>query len=285
MTNCLITTKIRQIFINTNRTIGIAVKIQLNSTKVLTLVFLFLFSNLTTAQEFSFKEKLEFKNEFRFFMEGALHKGTDNTENIPLYARNANVFYSGVEVAVVGNYTGAAQNEVFRDKIEAGGYFRGSFGAEFPVAKNIAFSTSIGFLYDEITGDLTDGSGGQGYASFRTTVIDFLGFYMLGQHRFGIGGSFHYNPKFDYKEVGSGFQMHGVYHFSNSLGASVQYDYLLSENVSMGIRYTKIDYDFEDVTIGDYVGGVGDTFVESCIANCDSFIDASSFSGHLTYRF
>jgi len=261
------------------------VNIQLKTQQLLLAASIGLITTCSSASEYKTRQPLKFENEFRFFMEGALHKGTDNTENIPLYARNGDFFYSGVEVAVVGNYTGIAENEAFRDKIEAGGYFRGSFGAEFPVAENLTFSASIGFLYDEITGDLTDGSGGQGYASFKTTVVDFLGFYNLGRHRFGLGGSFHYNPKFDYKETGNGFQMHGVYHFSNSLGASIQYDYLVSKNTTIGIRYTDISYDFEDVVIGDYVGESGDSFVAECISDCSDFIDASSVSGHLTYRF
>lgn len=266
-------------------------KFQLISNKTLLLLAAFIvsssiiFSTDTTAQQYGAKEKLQFDNEFRFFMEGALHKGTDNTENIPLYDRNQDVFFSGIELAVVGNYSGVAQDRILRDKIEAGGYFRGSFGAEFPVAEKLTFSTSIGFLYDEITGDLTDGSGGQGYASFKTTVIDFIGFYNMGQHRIGLGGTFHFNPKFDYKEVGSAFQNHGVYRFSNAIGATIQYDYLVSKNTSMGIRYTDVSYDFEDVTVGDYVNGVGSIFTVACVTNCEELIDASSFSAHVTYRF
>ena len=260
-------------------------KIQIKLGFVATILFSIFSINPTSATEYKTKPPLKFENKFRFFMEAALHKGTDNTENIPLYARNGDFFYSGVEVAVVGNYNGTASNQIYRDKIEAGGYFRGSFGAEFPVAKNLTFSASAGYLYDEITGSLTDGSNGLGYASFRTTVVDFLGFYNMGRHRVGIGGSFHYNPKFDYKESGNGFQMHAVYRFSNALGASIQYDYRVSENTTLGIRYTDIAYDFEDVTIGDFVGTTGDQFVAGCVADCDDFIDASSFSGHLTYRF
>ena len=261
-------------------------KTKLNSQKSLLVIFALFFSNGLYAQQFHTKEKIEFSNEFRFFMEGALHKGSDNTSSIPLYDRVDDIFYSDVAISVVGNYNGDAQNQIFRDEIEAGGYYRGSFGAEFPVAESLAFSISAGFLFDEITGDLTDGSGGEGTASFKTTVIDFFGFYILGRHRFGLGGSFHYNPKFDYKESGSDFLNHGVYRFSNTLGASIQYDYMLSKNISMGLRYTDIAYDFEEVAIDDFVEGAGNNgFVSQCIANCDELIDASSFSGHVTYRF
>jgi len=243
------------------------------------------FSHTLYAQQFQTKERVEFNNEFRFFIEGALHKGTDDTRNIPFYDRNEDVFYNDVRLAVVSNYTGSAQGETFDDKIKAGGVYRGSLGAEFPVAENLSFSVSAGFLFDEVSGDLTDGSGGRGIASFRTTIVDFIGFYHFGRHRIGLGGSFHYNPKFDYKESRSNFQNHGVYRFSNAVGASIQYDYLLSKNISMGIRYTDISYDFESVQIGDYVEGVGNSFVEQCIAFCEDFLDASSFSGHVTYRF
>lgn len=257
---------------------------QLNPKKYLLLLSC-LFCSSLGAQDYFKKKPITFENEFRFFIEGALHKGSDTTENIPFYSRQFDVFYSGREVAVVGNYNGSAAGEFYRDEIQAGGYFRGSFGAEFPVAENIAFSASVGFLYDQITGDLNDGSGGQGYATFKTTVVDFLGFYMLDRHRFGIGGSFHYEPKFDYKEQGAGFLAHSVYRFSSALGASIQYDYLVSKNTTLGIRYTDISYDFNDVTVGDYVGGVGTQFNVDCATNCDELIDASSFSGHLTYRF
>jgi len=245
---------------------------------------LFLGCNTVTADNRA-KERLTWGNEFRFFIEGALHKGSDSTINIPFYDRNADVFVSGVEIAVFGNYTGTAEGQVTIDEIEAGGYFRGSFGAEFPVAESLAFSTSIGVLYDEITGDLTDGSGGRGSARFRTTQVDFLGFYLLGRHRLGLGGSFHYKPTFDYKEQGANFVMQGVYRFSSALGASIQYDYLASENISLGIRYTRIEYDFDKVRIDDFVGDTGETFVAECVTNCNNFIDASSFSGHVTYRF
>jgi len=261
------------------------VNLKLKSNAILLLIFGLLLTPNILASDFTTKEKLAFKSEFKWFLESALHKGTDNTENIPLYDRHWDYFYSGVEVAVVGNYNGNARNEIFRDKIEAGGYFRGSFGAEFPVAKQLVFSTAIGFLYDEITGDLTDGSGGKGYAGFTTTQVDFIGFYNFGQHRIGLGGAFHYNPKFNYKEVGSNFQMHGVYRFSNALGATIQYDFLASNNISLGIRYTDISYDFDTVNIGDYVAGEGNNEIYNCLASCDNLIDASSFSGHITYRF
>lgn len=263
-------------------------KTQLNSSHFLFVIISFILSSNLIAQDFRTKEKLVFENEFRYFIEGALHKGTDNTENIPLYARNGDFFYNGAVIEVVQIAPGSAFDQTFKDKIEAGGYFRGSFGAEFPVAENLAFSTAIGFLYDEVTGELGDGSG-RAYASFRTTQIDFIGFYMYKRHRIGLGGSFHYNPKFDYKETGNNFQMHGVYRFSNALGAVIQYDYLVSENTSLGIRYTDIAYDFDNVSISDIANGSGDNFTTSCadflVFNCDDFIDASSISAHLTYRF
>jgi len=288
VTNALFAIRITSKYIKANGTIGIAVKIQLISNRCLLIIISLLLSNNIIAQDFRTKEKLIFKNEFRYFIEGALHKGTDNTENIPLYERNGDFFYNGVVIEVVQIAPGSAFDNVFKDKIEAGGYFRGSFGAEFPVAENLAFSTAAGFLYDEVTGELGDGSG-RAYASFRTTQIDFIGFYMYKRHRIGLGGSFHYNPKFDYKENGNNFQMHGVYRFSNAIGAVIQYDYLVSQNTSLGIRYTNISYDFENVSISDIVNGSGNNFTTTCagfiILSCDRFIDASSISAHLTYRF
>ncbi len=263
-------------------------KIQLNSNRILFIIIAFISSNSLFAKDFRMKEEITFSNEFNYFFEAALHKGTDNTENIPLYDRNGDFFYNGVGLEIVQIAPGSAFDQVFKDKIEAGGYYRGSFGAEFPVAENLTFSAAIGFLYDEITGELGDGTG-DAYISFRTTQIDFIGFYSYKRHRIGLGGSFHYNPKFDYKETGNGFQMHGVYRFSNSIGAVIQYDYLVSKNTTMGIRYTNISYDFENVSISNIVNGGGDNFVTTCadfaVLDCNDFIDASSISSHLTYRF
>jgi len=253
--------------------------------KTLTLVLLLVSSTSTNALDQRDKSRLKWENEFNFFIEGALHKGTDDTRNIPFYDRNTDVFFNGLQLAVVGDYTGAGDGLTFADKIEAGGYFRGSFGAEFPLAENLLFSTSIGILYDEITGELQDGSGGEGFARFQTTQVDFIGFYLYERHRFGLGGSFHYRPKFDYKELGQNFEMHAVYRFSSALGASAQYDYLLSKSLSLGIRYTYIEYDFNKVRVDDFVGELGDTFVADCTDNCSKFIDASSISAHFTYRF
>lgn len=259
--------------------------IKLKLQDLLCAVAIGLIATSSSAIEYKSKQPLKFENEFRYFMEGALHKGGDNTESIPLYDRATDSFYSGEEVVVVGNYNGVSSEEQFRHNIEAGGFYRVSLGAEFPVAQDVAFSAAVGYLFDEITGDLTDGSEGKGFASYKTTVVDFLGFYYLGRHRFGLGGSFHYNPKFDYKEVGEDFQMHGVYRFSNALGASIQYDFLVSENTSMGLRYTDISYDFEEVVIGDVDSVSATQFTTECIAQCEELLDASSISGHITYRF
>ena len=218
-------------------------------------------------------------------MEGALHKGSDSSENIPYYSRTHREFFDGVAIAVVDQNATDANGRAYRDTVEAGGYFRGSLGAEFPVAENLTFSSSIGFLYDEIMGQLLDGSGGNAFISFKTTVVDFLGFYNLGRHRIGLGGSFHYNPKYDYKEIGNNFRLQTVAHFSNALGASIQYDYLVSQNTTMGIRYTNISYDFENIVVSNYVGSSGDYFSRQCESNCEDLVDASSISGHITYRF
>jgi len=235
--------------------------------------------------ENSAKEKLSFGSEFRFFIEGAIHKGGDSTENIPLYDRSSGNLVGGVALTVVGNYGGSSADKTFAHSIDAGGFIRGSLGIEIPLSEQITLSTSVGYLYDQITGDLTNGSTGKGYASFSRIALDLIGFYNMGRHRIGLGGSYHYQTRFDYIEEGDNFRLHGAYDLSDNLGSVIQYDYLLTENSSMGLRYTNIFYDFEKVVIKNKPNNASNNFSRDCLTNCSDFIDASTVSLHLTFRF
>jgi hypothetical protein len=65
-------------------------------------------------------------------------------------------------------------------------------------------------------------------------------------HRFGLGASYHIDP--EYKEKIDG-QPRIKAEFDDALGLVMQYSYALSPVFHVGLRYTEMDYEINDVEL------------------------------------
>jgi hypothetical protein len=118
-------------------------------------------------------------------------------------------------------------------------------GAVFEqVYPNIDVETSIGIKYDSI--DASNGS-----ITWTRYPVEVLGFY--GFPRFRLGGGFTY--QFSSTIHGSGVVGGLDTNIDNALGVILEADWMITRKISLGGRYTRIDYKANGVTAtGDSVG-------------------------------
>ncbi|TQV76890.1 hypothetical protein FLL45_02755 [Aliikangiella marina] len=266
-------------------------KIKLISTLVLASLLL---SPVASSQEEEKQDaaerfKLGFKQKLRFFFEVGAQGGGDSTAPLPLFVRQTNGYVQGIDLSVVGAWQGLPSNldPVFSDSVEAGGLYKLAFGAEIPLSGDFTLMTSLGTQFDEVYGDLLDGSGGEGSFSYSRTTVELIPFYNMGRHRVGLGAELHLSPKGRFKESAvNQFRHVSTYTFDDAEGIVLRYDYLINKNLSMGVKLTQMTYDFESVSTYYAVGGnavVDQTL--PCISNCEEIVTADSFGIHLSYRF
>ena len=256
--------------------------------KLVSILLLALSSPSLVADEAASKHKLGFKQKLRFFMEVGIQGGGDGTEPLPLYNRADGLYYSGIPYTLVGEWSGLPSDvdSRFEDDVEAGGLYKVAFGADIPLFSDVTLMVSYGYQFDEVYGDLTDGSGGKGSFEYRRQTLELIPFYNMGRHRVGLGAEMHLQPHGIHHEYSSLFDMKTNYRFDDAVGATIRYDYLVNENTSIGIRYTEIAYDFDRLSTRYDVNGVTvDSFSSDCLANCDEVVDADSLGLQLTYRF
>ncbi len=105
----------------------------------------------------------------------------------------------------------------------------------------------------------TDGYVPSTDAKFRRFPLDMLGFYKFNKHRFGGGLTFHFSPKL---EVNNEEESSKSESFDNAMGIIFEYGYMVIEGVSLGLRYTSIDYKASDqIEIkGDQLGLMAHVF-------------------------
>ncbi len=253
--------------------------------KIILLVWLVM-GNLQ-AQAESYTSKLDFVPEFNFFMQVGAQTGGDGTEPLPLYYRGDGAYYTGIPYRLVGNWRGVNESlpQTWEDEVEAGGLYKFAIGVEIPILDNVSILTSFGYQFDEVFGDLTDGSGGKGSIVYTRRTLEFIPAYSIGRHRIGLGGVFHYQPKAFHREYSSNFNLKTTYRFNDAFGAALQYDYKVTENASLGVKLTKIAYDFDNLSTR-YVTASSEDIVEaSCTQSCEDIVNADSIGVHLTYQF
>lgn len=123
--------------------------------------------------------------------------------------------------------------------IEAGGLIYFGAGINYRFADSpLSIQAGLGYHFDGADAD-------NGDASFSRIPIDVIGFYNLGNHRLGIGLTRHTNIDFE-KEIESFTYYEKVdTDFSDATGFVIEYNYLFSRMVALGIRYTDIDYKYD----------------------------------------
>jgi hypothetical protein len=120
--------------------------------------------------------------------------------------------------------------------IKAGGLLLFGAGFDYQFGNNWEIQSTINYQFDRADAD-------NGDVEFERFPLDVLGFYRNGSHRFGGGITYHMNPKYSI-DVDNGVS--GDVDFDDALGLVVEYDYFFSQNVSLGVRYTDIEYDASD---------------------------------------
>ncbi len=115
-------------------------------------------------------------------------------------------------------------------KANDGFYFGGGI-ALVPAASNFETQLTLAWKYTGVTAN-------NGEISFTRYPLEALAFYNWDFFRVGGGLTYHINPKLKRSGVVSG----GGVDFNSRVGAIVQADYRVTENVTAGIRYTYITY-------------------------------------------
>ena len=77
----------------------------------------------------------------------------------------------------------------------------------------------------------------RGDANFDYHTLDTLAFYRQGKHRFGMGMTQHYNPRFYFDN-----QAKQATRFKNTNGSMLEYNFRYNKKTAVGLRFTKIRY-------------------------------------------
>ncbi|NQD36336.1 hypothetical protein HPT27_04805 [Permianibacter sp. IMCC34836] len=125
------------------------------------------------------------------------------------------------------------------DSSRAGGYTRLTFGGDIALGAS-AFSVEVvaGVLQDSLRGDLDSGK-----SVFKRKIIELIPFWNFDRHRVGVGAVAHLEPTFYANPAGPGGYSQ---EFEDAVGAVLQYDIRLDQNISVGARYTYISYEKTD---------------------------------------
>ena len=181
-------------------------------------------------------------------------------------------------------------NKALVDKIKFGGMFKLSMGVEIPLFDKLMLSIAYGYQFEEGNGVVSDVDGSEVRHKVSRQTVDVVPFYNIGRHRVGVGAAVHLNPKYVVNrkapavEQTSAFNENTDYIFDDAVGYIIQYDYLVTKNTSVGVRYTNISYDLDSITTNFYSTGHV-TSGGSCTAGCDDIVRADSVGVHVTYHF
>jgi len=137
------------------------------------------------------------------------------------------------------------------DDISAGGLLSMSFGAKLPMADpNLEGRVSFGYFFDIQ-------SYSNGDASFDRFPLESLLMYRSGQ-MFWLGGgiTYHINPTLSCNITAV---CSGDISFDNALGVILQTDWLVTNSILVGLRYTSIEYDgpLGSTADGSHIGLIG----------------------------
>ena len=133
------------------------------------------------------------------------------------------------------------------DSSRAGGYVRLTLGGEIAVG-DTPFSVQIGagLLRDGLTSNVDINDPGAGKSVFKRKVIELIPFWNFDRHRVGVGVAAHLEPTFHANPEGPGSFKE---EFDDAVGAVFQYDIRYDQDISVGARYTYINYESDDLTL------------------------------------
>jgi Outer membrane protein beta-barrel domain len=100
-------------------------------------------------------------------------------------------------------------------------------------------------------------NGSNGDVEFRRFPLEALWFYRFAKVRLGGGLTYHLNPELD----GSGVVGGGLdVKFDDALGLVLQGDYRFGEKLTIGLRYTNLEYKVSGASAKAKADGLGVTF-------------------------
>ncbi len=145
--------------------------------------------------------------------------------------------FGGDDLATV-DYIDDDGDDVYSDDVQAGGLLVLGGGISYTSSLPYELRATAGYHWD--SADADDGS-----IDFERTVFDFLAFYAPGKHRVGGGLTYHTNINFEAKADYSGSV---EVEYEDEVGFMLEYDYVFTRWISVGVRYTFIDYTPEKIT-------------------------------------
>jgi hypothetical protein len=142
------------------------------------------------------------------------------------------VFKAGIDFGG-DKLAGATFTNGSSDSIKAGEllYFGGGISI-LADSKEIETELTISYKFDQI-------NASNGDIKFTRYPLDALVFYRFPKFRLGGGLTYHLNPKLSSSGAGAGA---GNAKFDDSLGLVLQADYLITQKLSVGGRYTSVKY-------------------------------------------
>ena len=138
-------------------------------------------------------------------------------------------------------------DDIEREDIKAGELFMFGGGLLY-TQDTLQIQATLNYHVDGVFGD-------NGDASFSRWPVELLAFWATPQWRIGGGATYHINPELD---IDIDYSPNVNIDFKNAAGVVVQAEYRLSEQLSIGLRHTAIEYEPEGTTDveleGDHTG-------------------------------
>ena len=130
------------------------------------------------------------------------------------------------------------------------GVYLGGGAAIITDARDWEFHVTLAYKFTMI--DATNGD-----VEWTRFPLEALAFYRLQKVRLGGGLAYHLSPKLEGSGVVGGLNVK----FKDAAGAVLQADWLVTDALALGIRYTAIEYDAKDAFAGSAKSnGVGFSF-------------------------
>jgi hypothetical protein len=122
-------------------------------------------------------------------------------------------------------------------KLKAGGLYHFAIGYEHRFA-GAAIRATLGYKFDYLLAE--DGEGKIDRIPVEITVYK----RFANNHALGGGLVYELSPTYDV-DLDNGYSFKAD--FDDALGVTVHYGYLLTDNMELGIRYTKIEYEADNL--------------------------------------
>lgn len=111
-------------------------------------------------------------------------------------------------------------------------------GALIPMGDSTRYRTHVSLGYSKSFIDGRTKNGVPAEVSFTRFPLDIIPTYEFEKHSIGIGASLHINPKLEGGPQGSNNSIS----YNDALATLIQYQYHWRYNLSLGLRYTEVDY-------------------------------------------